>query len=248
MISKISRAMGFISELEELLTEKRPFKYVWEFNARTGENSTYAEKDEAVVIEAASIAADAIHNLRTALDHAYWQIVSPFATNAKEERAIQFPFSETKARMEDGIKNRLANRVSQKFFDELVAINPHGELGGNSLLYAVHHFDGVDKHRKPIPLGEYKLVKFSEVAKQVDGFPGSLFGELRAGMNHRDIAWQTFAMPWVSEHYIFKKELKVPVQTIFDMGHGHRAPMSETLRSMALEVESTILRIQNASK
>jgi hypothetical protein len=247
MTSKVERAEKHICELEELLTEKRPFKYVWEYNARTGENATFAQRDETVIVEAAGIAADALHNLRSALDHAYWAIVSPFATTPSQERAIQFPFSATADRLVEGIRNRLALRVSQNFFDELVAIAPHGEPGGNEILYAVHHFNGIDKHRQPIPLADYKRITSIELAKQIDNFPPGLFMDVNLGKARRDIVWHSFPMCWLSEHCIFQKELDVPVEIVIELGLKQPVLMLDTLRAMVTEVENTIRRIRAAA-
>lgn len=113
---KLNRASKRIEELNTFLREQRPFAYVVQTDVITGERATFAKKNEAIADEAAAIAGDAVHNIRTALDHAYWDIVRPFAQGSRQERAVQFPFSDKAADLEKAIKNRLAHQVSDRFF------------------------------------------------------------------------------------------------------------------------------------
>jgi hypothetical protein len=186
---KIERAAKHVDELNELFREKRPFSYVLETNTQTGERATFAKKNETVIADAANIAADIVHNLRTSLDQAYWQIVSRVVVTPREQRAIQFPFSETAARLDEAVKNRLANRVSPAFFQCLIDLKPHGEAGGNELLYLIHSLDAVDKHRFPIPMGNYARISSAMIRQQVPDFPASIIN-VGFGQNRRDVAWR----------------------------------------------------------
>jgi hypothetical protein len=131
-ILKVQRALEHISELNQLFQKKRPFTYILETNVKTGQRATFAKTNELVVDAAALICGDAIHNLRSALDHAYWEIVSPFASTDSERERLQFPFSKTAARLVRNVEQRLANKVSPSFFQAILDLKPHGEKGGMS--------------------------------------------------------------------------------------------------------------------
>src|SRR4051794_33708820 len=87
-ILKIERAKKHRAEVEELLREKRPFKYVYEGNIHNGARQVGPERDEAVVDELATICGDVVHNLRTAIDHAYHERVNGFCTTEEERRDV----------------------------------------------------------------------------------------------------------------------------------------------------------------
>src|SRR5260370_25078399 len=72
---KIERATKHIEELNELLRKTRPFSYTIETNAKTGERSAFPKRNEAAINAVALIIGDIVHNLRSALDHAYWVIL-----------------------------------------------------------------------------------------------------------------------------------------------------------------------------
>jgi hypothetical protein len=252
-ISKIDRSLKHINELNELLREKRPFTYVVETNTKTGYRATFAKKNCPIVNEAANIAADVVHNLRTALDHAYWEIVSPRVPDPRARKNIQFPFSETAARLEEAIKNRLADRVSAVFFQALADLKPHGEPGGNELLYLIHKLDAVDKHKFPIPSGDYTRVNSELIRNEVADFPADLF-DTAFGSNERDIVWYVdgFIRDSLGEivpptNCLFEKKLDVPVDIVFeDSSDGKTRPFIPTLYKLADVTRETIRVIRAA--
>ena len=154
----------------------------------------FAVKDEAVVGQAASIAGDILYNLRAALDHAYWEVVSPFAATPKEQQAIQFPFTETAARLDAVVRSKFADRVSPSFFQAIINLKPHAEPGGNELLYLVHQFNKIDKHRMPIPTADFKKITSKIIQKQVPDFPPGYYN-CSFGMNNKDAVWRFNAIP-----------------------------------------------------
>ena len=76
---KIRRAEKHYLELLSLFQRRKPFRYFLETNCKTGERATFAKRDDDVASNAAIIIGDIIHNLRAALDHAYWQCTEKFA-------------------------------------------------------------------------------------------------------------------------------------------------------------------------
>jgi hypothetical protein len=151
---KIDQAAKHVAALDELFRENRPFSYILETNVKTGERATFAKKNETVIDASRITIGDAVHNLRSALDHAYWGIVSSFAATEVERRKVQFPFSKTVARLDEAVKNRLADRVSPAFYQALIDLKPHGDPGGNELLYLIDEIDVLDKHKLLVPTGD----------------------------------------------------------------------------------------------
>jgi len=212
---KINRAAKHVVELDELVREKHPFTFICETNTRTGKRTAFVKEDEPTVAAVSIISGDIVHNLRTALDHAYWGIVSPYATTPKEERTIQFPFSETAARLEEAVKNRFADRVSATFFQALIDLKPHGDSGGDELLYLVYQLDNLDKHRLLIPTCDETRLPYAQIERYLPGFPvrasaGSVFTQC-------EFAWRPDTLPAdigsakTPTTNIFEQEIPIPI-------------------------------------
>jgi len=256
-VLKIDRASKGVRELNKLFRERRPFTYVVETNTHTCQRATFAKKNKAVIDEAAILSGEIVHNLRSALDHAYWEIVAPFAAGKREEKKIQFPFCETAARLEETVKSRLADRVSPRFFKALVDLKPHGEAGGNELLYLVDELDILDKHRLLIPTGDYTRIPEASIRAQIPDFPtnigidGAVFGN-----NRRDIGWDTsrhilsqidLGMPRPPTLNQFEKEIDVPVDIVFVIGKKRPSrPVIPTLDAMVDVTRETIKIVRAA--
>jgi hypothetical protein len=249
---KVDRATKHIVELNELFRVTRPFSYILETNTKTGERATYAKKNEALIDLAALICGDAIHNLRAALDHAYWDIVSPFAVTDRERRLVQFPFCKTEAGLDAAIKQRLANRVSEAFGQALRGLKPYEEAGGNETLYLVDELDIADKHRLLVPTGDYSVLSSDFMRRQVPDFPAGI-GPMSFSQNVRHAVWRAFP-PMTRQQRraakmpsaIFEKELDVPVQIVFSVPRsGNPRPIIPTLYQMAEVTKAAIATIRN---
>ena len=81
---KVQRAGKHYAELSALIRKHKPFRYFVETNFKTGEKATFAKKDEEVANHGAIIIGDIIHNLRSALDHTYWNCTEQFAKSDGE--------------------------------------------------------------------------------------------------------------------------------------------------------------------
>jgi hypothetical protein len=254
-LAKVDRASKHIADLNDLFRKSRPFSYVVETNQKSGYCFTYAERNEAVICEATTIAGDAVQNLRAALDHAYWEIVSPFASNPREERAIQFPFSETLARLDEAVKNRLAHRVSDAFFKAVINLRPYGEPGGNILLYLVHDLGATDRHKFPTPVADYKEIVGRDLRRQVPHFPASSdhtrfqIGNVTSASGGRvlDIRWKIAPLGFLDREFTDKREIDIPVEIVFSVrAEGARYPMVPTLYAMRDKTQEAIKIIRSA--
>ena len=238
-LAKLQWASKRINELNDVLVEERPFTYILETNNQTGQRSTFAKRNETEIANCALACGEIIQGLRSALDHAYWEIVSPCATTSGAQRAIQFPFSETASRLAKAIENRLAHRVSQRFYDTIFALSPHGEAGGNKLLYLIDKLNVPDKHRTLTPIGDYKTLSFEVIKSQVPDFPPSIISAT-FGMNGRDVVWG-FANPLGDVGSIVQEELDVPIQVVLPIPElDGVAPMVPTLNKLLRTANDTI--------
>lgn len=97
------------------------------------------------------IVGDAVHNIRSALDHFAWAAASP------QERGVHtyFPVcSSAAACMQDKWQKQVHSQMrgaSAGLIDAVVKIEAW-ESGRDSLLWAIHALDRVDKHRLVLPV------------------------------------------------------------------------------------------------
>jgi hypothetical protein len=251
---KLDQAARHISNLAKLFSEKRPFSYVVETNEKTGQRATYAKRNKAVCDEAALICGDVVHNLRSALDHAFLEIVSPHATSDKERQVIQFPFCQEAARIDEAVKQRLADRVSDKFFDAVKGLRPYKDPGGNEFLYLIHEFDLLDKHKHLIPTGDYTKLSWDLLRRQIPDLP-RISGALTFGGNRRDIVWTSGKVPidQIGEvvpptSHMFERRLAVPVEVVFDVKTAKNPrKIIPTLNAMVDAAKEAVKTIQDAS-
>lgn len=248
---KIERAAKHVVELNELISEKHPFTFICETDTETHKRTAFVKEDEPTVCAVAAISGDIVHNLRTALDHAYWGIVSPHVTTPREESNIQFPFSKTAARLEESIKNRFADRVSPKFFQALIDLKPHGDSGGNELLYLIHQLDALDKHRLLIPTCDETRLPYTEIERILPGFP------IRAGagvvFTRCEFEWRPKTLPADIGHAkppttnIFEQELSIPIDICFTIFSPlKRYPTIPTLNKLVDVTREIIQTIRSA--
>jgi len=248
---KIERSSEYIQELNELFREKHPFVFVVETDTKTRKRAAFIKHDEAIICRAAAISGDIVHNLRAALDHAYWKIVSPFATSPKEERSIQFPFSKTAAGLEEAVKNRLADRVSASFFKALIDLKPHGNDGGNKLLYLIHEMDAIDKHRLLIPTCDETRLPYDQIKRILPDFPfGASEGARFTGCNFK---WTVPFLPAdigdlkPPTTHVFEKEVPVPIEIVFAVPSPlNRYPVIPTLNKLVNVARETIKIVRSA--
>jgi hypothetical protein len=190
--------------------------------------------------------------MRTALDHAYFQIVSPFAKTKREQKMVQFPFSESHSRFEDIARKRLADRVSPEFLNEIMKLKPYDGPGGNEFLYLVDVLDIIDRHKFPIPTADYKTLSSDQIRKQVPEFPQQLRVNASFTGARRDIGWKdtrinidTIGHIKPPTLYMFEKEISVSVEIVFRVGPtGHLRPLVPTLHQMLHATKTAIHSIR----
>jgi hypothetical protein len=88
------------------------------------------------------IAGDAIHNLRSALDHLAWQLV--LANGRAPTRRTAFPIYESAERYMTK-DQRVIEGISAEAVEFINATKPY--QGGNDPLWMLHELNNIDKHR-----------------------------------------------------------------------------------------------------
>jgi hypothetical protein len=185
-ILKIERAAEHIEELDFLLQQKKPFKYILQTKSDSGERSLFSRQDYCWSSKASIIAGDIVHNLRSAIDHAYFEAVRPHVL-PYQERSIQFPFAFSHSKLPELIIQRLGDRVSTKFYQCIVELKPFSGPDGNRQLCLVNDLDIADKHKFLNLFGEYKTITSSAISTLVPDLP--FLGEATFGSNKVDVCW-----------------------------------------------------------
>ena len=241
---KIKRARELIAEISKRLVADPPYIYTLETNTTTLQKSTFAKVNEDSFDMIVTYCGDVIHNLRSALDHAYWQAVSPHVEE-KHKKSVQFPFAKDIDNLEEAIKRSSTRNVSDEFYSAIVDVKPYAGKGGNILLYLIHQTNIQDKHRLPISAGNLTTLSSARIRELVLDFPPNInITNITISNSKRDIEWQGFlfhpyfigeAVPPTT--YLFHKELDIPVDIVFTFTElDVSASIVEVLEDMTNEV------------
>lgn len=141
---KVNRAKRHISEINSEIRgflERDPDVSVVESYRDAGQYTCTYSFNDAVPDEWTTIIGDAIHNLRSALDHLAVDLVR---LNNKSTKRVYFPFCDGRDSLECMIKNRHINRAAPDVVDIIRSLKPYH--GGDEALRALHDLDIADKH------------------------------------------------------------------------------------------------------
>jgi hypothetical protein len=157
---KIERAYKHIEDLEDAIRETAGpvFKSVSvEFEPNTGKPRLQSSPLLIYPPEVPAMAGDAVHNLRSALDHLAFHLVE-VGISLGETRGsqfkmvdIQFPISYSP----DGyksIKPRSVEGMTREAIEAIDALKPY--KGGNDALWLLRQLDNTDKHTSILAVGE----------------------------------------------------------------------------------------------
>jgi hypothetical protein len=143
ILSKVVRARKHIEELTSALQDfwdKEGNSVRFEDDPKTKERTFYLDRVTDIPPENLVIIGDALHNLRSALDHLAYQL--PLAPGKLRGR-IQFPIVES-ANKYKKIRGSVV-KFRKDAVKALDALEPY--KGGNDLLWSLHSLDIIDKHR-----------------------------------------------------------------------------------------------------
>lgn len=250
---KVERAEELLGEIQNLMAKDPPYKYALETNTQTNERATLAKVNEVALDKLVVRCGEVLHNLRSAIDHAYWDAVSLFVSDDKTRKSIQFPFARDANNLEQTLKSRQADKPGPRFYDAVKGFRSYAGAGGNTLLVLIHEINIVDKHKFPTPTGNFTKINSESIRKQVPDFPRGLVN-CSAGMCKKDVVWksQTYNREDIGAIVppftcLFHKDLDVPVETwISFTGPSYSEEIVTTLRKMIQETRRILDTMANA--
>ena len=99
---------------------------------------------------------DAIHNLRSALDHLAYQLVLVGTPGMEPSRQVEFPIAKDVATYEAD-KPRKVKGMRQEAIEAIDVLKPYH--GGTEAFWKIHELDNIDKHRDLFKTGTDWLVE-----------------------------------------------------------------------------------------
>jgi hypothetical protein len=145
---KIERAKQHVSDFESRL---KSFMKTEPYGVRIEEDPERLEEIQRIDIRAAipdnfaAIVADAVLNLRTALEYLATQLI--LANGGTPGKSSGFPIYDSSAKYIAHKMTRIEG-MSPAAINVLDAIKPY--LGGNDLLWKLHELNNIEKHRMPL--------------------------------------------------------------------------------------------------
>jgi len=156
--AKIEWAKRHIHELEAVVNglvishESHPHVIVTEDDPQTGNLLYKLAGTPQVPDRVGLLAADAIHNMRVALDRLMTQLVERAGNMPKNRRTPYFPTGKDRQSFESFCTAQIQALIGQDAFDVLRATDAY--LGGKGeVVWYLHHLDIEDKHRIDYALG-----------------------------------------------------------------------------------------------
>jgi hypothetical protein len=145
---KVHRAEEHINDLQRQIAAylaTKPIRFVRDPNF--GPAGVGLQFNRSIPKGFSLIIGDAVHNLRSALDHAVWEMIG---SNAKSPETVQYPFPREGGPTDDQsfhqtIVGRQLQLAGPKVVDAVKRLN--ARPNGNAILYGVHLLDIRDKHK-----------------------------------------------------------------------------------------------------
>ncbi|HEX4400425.1 MAG TPA: hypothetical protein VHZ98_03785 [Galbitalea sp.] len=245
---KLGRAYAHIMELQQRIEEWESLRPLHSKATQVSENelSITVEVHVAPPLEAlATIFGDAIHNLRSALDAATWEMAnfegrSPATEDA--QRAVHFPLYDDNAKFQKwadrvgSIPDQLLARLeAQQPYNRAAAL---AKLDQVNTLVMLHSFDITDKHRNSISaVGAVRDFATTTVSIKGDARELTFAPEARAPLETGAVLLRAIS-PKPIELIGF---VSGPITAQFDIpARGGFAPVLEVLGTMAGKVRVTL--------
>lgn len=151
---KIKRADEHIADLQALVSDflSRDFYTLGtKHKPHIDHVAYYVIHADPLPVEAACILGDAVHNLRSALDHLFWQLVD--VSGATADKHTQFPITKTLQQYNSAFGKREITQIHARWPDAvqiLRDVQPYRTT--DDTLWYLHQLDIEDKHRLILPV------------------------------------------------------------------------------------------------
>lgn len=152
-LAKLGRARKHLNDLH---AEIQAFFATGPYVVRTRRDPTtrrlvyYVHSVRPTPAQLADIAGDAVHALRSALDHLAYQLVISGTGQPGPFSHVYFPIWDTR-KEHDAKKTRQTRGMTAAALGAIDAVQPY--QGGNQVLWRLHKLDNIDKHRELITVG-----------------------------------------------------------------------------------------------
>lgn len=149
---KIQRARKNVDEAAAFIKsylDKKPFTVSYKRDPATRRLIYYVSSVEEPDPELSGIVGDALHNLRSALDHIAYQLVM-IGTGQTPSRRVYFPIWDSQAKYESKGRRQIEG-ARPEAITAVDGIRPY--KGGNDRLWQLQKLNNVDKHRLLIMVG-----------------------------------------------------------------------------------------------
>jgi hypothetical protein len=186
---KIQRADKHLEDLDTIfLALQNSYRSRVQRDAKTGGQSIKHESTEAgdaFKDTFAIITGDCIHNLKTALDHA-WNAALTRIAPSLIDKYTRFPVRDTLQELEGTLHGKKMDSICPGLHDFIVShAKPY--KAGNFDLWAIHELDIIDKHRLLLPLVQTAWIADIAVKNQAGQImSGTTMLQLGSGPYHVD--------------------------------------------------------------
>ncbi len=146
--AKIERTNEHIHDLEariQAFRSKNPYGVVTEDDAQARQRLYKAKVHLAIPVEFSLVIGDALHNLRSALDHLAYQLVD--SNGASPDRFTSFPTYQRPPKEKAAFMGKVKG-MSQSAVDMIESVQSYNT--GNDMLWHLGELDNMDKHRIPL--------------------------------------------------------------------------------------------------
>jgi hypothetical protein len=178
----------------------------------------------------ALIVGDAIHNLRSALDHAWFKVVGALIPE-RVNRYTKFPIRQTVKELKASLKSHSIDTLHPGLFQFIIDdIKPYE--AGDFFIFNLHELDITDKHKLLIPHANYGSIEGLKLHD--DPLPyGSWGGEIKPSTVVR-----------VPIKRKIEQTGRISVQIVFDEGSMKFMEVSEMLRVFSATIFNVVERLE----
>jgi len=186
----------------------------------------------------AVILADAIHNLRVAIEYAWIGAVQKFVPSQRDFYT-KFPVGETRKNVEDRLKSREIDTLAPRLFDRIISdVKPY-TTGGNYMIKVLHDLDVADKH--------WLLIPAISIGQATDIIVENEKGEVITGDSHAVSGHGPYTVCFPLEYTIQDKG-KLSIDVVFgqvDIGLLEGVPILDELQLFSRITSYVVERLGN---
>lgn len=238
---KVERAKHHISNLQTVFDAfivKNPYTLTISNDTNSGDTTIDVSLNEPLPPVLALIIGDAVHNLRTALDHATWELIG--RDRGTQDRYLKLPTGDNRVNYEACCKGIKTPRADTKAF--FIALGIY-EGGPSERLYTLNSLDTVDKHTVLTPIAGITSIPLMRVIRS-DGVEVATFEDCGFGMTPDGRV--TIMRLGIGLRPEFNEEAKPTIGIIFGDIDGFKfEPVIPTLVHLADAVMDTIGQFEN---